>query len=499
MTRSILACVAATLVSCSAARGPTVACPVAAAPPSAPALAPLPTLTAKQALRDLRIVERALTDLHPGLFRYATPADFAAEMARARAAVADGSDLGEMYLLISRIGAAVRCGHTWTNPLNQGPAIQRELFDRADKLPVQLRLIGDRFLITGSAVAAIAAGTELDAIDGRAPRAIVAELLPYLRADGASDGKRRVQLDHGDDGDAMDHLYPLVHPPVAGRYALRVRTPAGERTIEVAATTRAARDAQLAASAADPAWRFAIDGDTAVLTLPTFAFWQRDFAWQRFLDDAFAQLAAKRVPYLIIDQRRNEGGDSAIGDAVLAYLIRAPVTFPPRRAEVVYERAPYDVARFLDTWDFGFFDRTGHVAKGAGRNLIDTALSTAGRTIAPAAAPFGGRTFVLIGPNNSSAGFLFADAIQRTGAATLVGEPTGGNQRGLNGGELAWVTLPESGVALDIPLVAWMPPGLPPDAGIAPDLAVTPRLEEVAAGIDPVMAAARAAIAQLRR
>ena len=100
---------------------------------------------------------------------------------------------------------------------------ERELFGRADKLPVQLRLIGDRFLITGSAVAAIAAGTELLAIDGRAPGAIVAELLPYLRADGASDGKRRVQLDHGDDGDAMDRLYPLVHPPVAGRYVLRVR------------------------------------------------------------------------------------------------------------------------------------------------------------------------------------------------------------------------------------------------------------------------------------
>ena len=50
-------------------------------------------------------------------------------------------------------------------------------------------------------------------------------------------------------------------------------------------------------------------------------------------------------------------------------------------------------------------------------------------------------------------------------AATLVGQPTGGNLRGLNGGQLAWITLPASGVAVDIPLLAAIHPGDPPDAG----------------------------------
>ncbi|MFN8095844.1 MAG: hypothetical protein U0599_27095 [Vicinamibacteria bacterium] len=33
-------------------------------------------------------------------------------------------------------------------------------------------------------------------------------------------------------------------------------------------------------------------------------------------------------------------------------------------------------------------------------------------------------------------------------ASTLVGQPSGGNQRGLNGGELACTVLPHSGVAV---------------------------------------------------
>ena len=60
----------------------------------ATAAQPVPELSAAAAQRDLRILQRALTDLHPGLYRYATPAQFDAEFARAQAEVAGGSDRG---------------------------------------------------------------------------------------------------------------------------------------------------------------------------------------------------------------------------------------------------------------------------------------------------------------------------------------------------------------------------------------------------------------------
>ena len=39
-----------------------------------------------------------------------------------------------------------------------------------------------------------------------------------------------------------------------------------------------------------------------------------------------------------------------------------------QQAISAYERVPYALARYLDTWDFGFFDRTGKVSKGPDRN-----------------------------------------------------------------------------------------------------------------------------------
>ena len=78
-------------------------------------------------------------------------------------------------------------------------------------------------------------------------------------------------------------------------------------------------------------------------------------------------------------------------------------------------------------------------------------------------------------------------AAQVAGAALLMGEATGGNLRGLNGGQIAWLTLPASGVAVDIPLVANFAPGKPPDAGVLPDTVVAPRWDDVVAGVDTAM------------
>ncbi len=450
------------------------------------------TLTAEQAQRELRILERGLTDLHAGLYRYRTPEQIRAEFARAQAEVADGSDALEMYLIASRISAAVRCGHTWTNPLNQGPAVQAALA-ALPAPPLRVRLLEGRLLVTASVDPRVPADAEILSIDGRTPAALVAEFLPYLRADGGNDGKRLSQLDSDENGGALERLLPLLHPPGADGYRLRLRMRGNGREVEVvvAGLPVAERERRLAAAGAaqaDVAWRFAIDGDTATLTLPTFAFWNDDFDWRGFLDRSFATLEAKKIPFLILDLRRNEGGDSDIGRALIAHLLTAPYTPPATRSESAYERAPYALARFLDTWDFSFFDRTGQVTRGPGRNW--SLPDAAAQRIEPVAKPYRGLVVALTGSRMSSAGYLVARDLKATGAATLIGGETGGNLRGLNGGQLAWLVLPTSGVSVDIPLLAHFTAGESPDRGVLPDIAVRTRLEDAVAGIDPDRAAA---------
>jgi C-terminal processing protease CtpA/Prc len=330
---------------------------------------------------------------------------------------------------------------------------------------------------------------------------LIAELMPYLRADGGNDGKRLSQLDHDRNGGALDRLLPLLHPPGAGSYALRLR-PRGGGPIDVTVAAMTADERErLLTAAGQPmpgtAWRFEIDGDTAVLTLPTFAFWNEDFDWQGFLERSFATLRERNVPNLIIDLRNNEGGDDAIGRALMAHVIASPLTIPASRVETAYERVPYDLARFLDTWDFSFFDRTGAVIPGEGRNRLLREQPSA-RIVEPMASPYRGRVVLLTGPQMSSAGYLIARDLKASGAATLIGRETGGNLRGLNGGQITWMTLPTSGVSIDIPLLAGFAGTAQPDRGVLPDIAVRTRLEDVAAGIDPDLCAAKRWLAQRR-
>lgn len=461
------------------------------------------SLSAAQARADLQLLHHGLHTLHPGLHRRATRAQLGAAFASAEQAVAGGSTQAGMFLLCSHIAATVNCGHTWASHFNARKDLRQLLTDGPDKLPFTLRWVQGRALITGSAAAGLAAGTELLAIDGRPVAQIAAALLPLLRADGqhaGALGKRWAQLDSGPSGNAMDWLFPLRFPPTGGRWRLTLREPplqAGAmRELAVPAISLAERQRSLPAPT--PQWSFEREADTALLRLPTFAFWNSGFKADAFLARTFTAL--RGLPYLVIDLRDNEGGDDNIARQVLAHLLRAPYETPAVRLESAYEQVPDDLLPHLGTWNRGFFDRRGQATPlPDGRWLLPAPATV---RVEPVAAPYPGRTVVLVGPQNSSAGFLFARDLQRSGAAVLMGEPTGGNLQGLNGGQLAWLTLPASGVAVDIPLRATYTLAddgeAPPDRGVLPELPVAPRFEDAAQGIDTTLLAAGALIAGWR-
>ena len=99
------------------------------------------------------------------------------------------------------------------------------------------------------------------------------------------------------------------------------------------------------------------------MTLPTFSVYRDKFDWRGFFADSFKQIASASNSRLVIDIRDNEGGDGAIGLELLSYLVKAPVSYTSDQSVTTYERVPYQFARYLDTWDYGFFDRTGQVDK----------------------------------------------------------------------------------------------------------------------------------------
>ncbi len=457
---------------------------------------PLEALSAEQAAQDVKILTRALRELHPALTKYRTQAEIDAAFSRFETRGQAARNSGQMYLAATELAAAIRCGHTWTNVLNQERGSKTTLLETSDKLPFTMMLVANRWLVLQSADASVTTGDEILSINGKTADVIVASMMPYLRADGSSDGKRLQQLNHNrGDFSQMDIVWPLLSPPIDGRYQLQIRKTSGKtKAVSVQAITLTQRNNLLTEQGVKPLsedWTFRINGNTAILTLPTFSFWNSEFDWAAFIDNSFSEMNAKNIPYLIIDIRANEGGDGAIGGRILSHLVSRPFTFISDQSTSRYERVPYDLARYLDTWDFSFFDRTGKVEKitegtaaGKYRYLPNSRKL---QTIEPEASLYQGKTYILISSENSSATFQFALLAKQSEAATLVGQTTGGNQRGLNGGQLAWVVLPNSGVAVDIPLLAATYTSTTPDAGISPDIPVTPSFEERAAGRDQEM------------
>jgi C-terminal processing protease CtpA/Prc len=296
----------------------------------------------------------------------------------------------------------------------------------------------------------------------------------------------------------FDFLWPLLQPAADGTRRLTLDRDGRTATVAVNGVSLAQRLAALRARghpAPDHTWRLTLDGATAVMTLPTFAYFDGKFDGKAWLRDAFDRINRASVTRLVLDLRANEGGNDGLGEEVLSYVIKAPFVVEPGRPLGAYERVPYVLARFLETWDYDFFDRTGRVEKLGERTYLLKYRMEQERRIVPQAAAFSGRVVALVGPRNSSATSILARRLQQTRAALLVGQPTGGNRRGLNGGEIAWIRLPGSGVTVDIPLVAQNPAREEPDASTLPDVAVPRTFAHLKAGVDRELAAALQALA----
>lgn len=448
---------------------------------------------------DVDVLEQAYTQLHPGLYRYNTPVQMQANFAELRLALSRQPDLPNAYLAYTRFAAKVRCGHTYPNFYNQPKAIQQALFEHDRRLPFHFRWLGGRMIVTRnqSNEAALRPGTDVLAIDDIASREILARMMELARADGSNDGKRVRQLEvQGvDDYEAFDIYLPLLYPQIGHRLRLRVRVPGEdiEREVTVDGLTRTQRRGSQDEGESDPAagWRMDFrDDGIAVLHTPNWALYNSTFDWKGFLRERFSELQQRGTKTLVIDLRPNEGGVD-VGDVLLAHLIATPVAMPGYERRTRYRTTPENLRPYLDTWDRSF-DDWGAAATPIGDGfyrLMRDEDDRPGYTIAPQSPRFAGKTYVLIGAVNSSATFEFARAVKHTGLATLVGQTTGGNRRGINGGAFFFLRLPNSGIELDLPLIGQFPLQDEPDAGIEPDIRVETTAADIASGRDAEMAA----------
>ncbi|MFT3727742.1 MAG: S41 family peptidase [Terricaulis sp.] len=460
-----------------------------------------PAAWASSALRgadlrgDVAILRNAYETLHPGLYRYNTPRQMAHRFDALAQAWSRDQTRSAAYLSLSRFLAAIRCGHTYANFYNQKSAVKQELFDRLPLLPFQFAWLDGRMIVlrNQSSDARLAPGTEIVSIDGRSSASILHALMPFARADGSNDSKRRALLEvRGYDAyETFDIFYGLLFRPRPA-FHLRARHAGGQvSTFDVAAIDLPSRRAAMRAdeNSDAPNWTVTYpSAQTALLTMPSWALYDSHWDWRGFLDASFGAFAARGVTKLIVDVRGNEGGLDC-GNEILARCIDAPLSLETSERRVRYRQTPARLNAYLDTWDNSFRD-WGDDAQPIGDGWYRLRSDDGDGAIAPKGPRFSGELVVLIDAENSSATFQFAQLVQQNRLGKLIGEPTGGNQRGINGGAFFFVRLPASNLEADLPLIGRFAPTPKPDAGLTPDIAVAPTAGDIAAGADRVLQAA---------
>lgn len=450
------------------------------------------TMLSQSALaEDISVLRRTLETLHPGLQRYNDDDSLEHAWTELGTALESDRTLADTYLAISKMLAKLGCGHTYANYLNQPYSVANELFDHSNKFPLAFDLVDGRMIVTrnGTDDDRIVRGAEVVAIGGIATSQIITSLLPYVRADGRSEAMRRygLQVTGMDEYETFDVFFPLVYPPQDGAYVIDVALP-GSRdsfTTSVRATSVDGRRAAFRANGdldddLDSMWTFRVlDESTAYLRMASFVTWNFDFKWVPFLRDVVNELEAKAIPNLIIDVRGNGGGDDAVYRYLLGFMSSESIDPAATRSVVAYQRVPDDLRPYLETWDKGFFEREDLTPTKDGMYTLE-----ASRAWRPGRKQYNGKVYLLVDGANSSATLILAYVAKRDGLATLAGEQTGGSTRGINGGQLFFLRLPNSKIEVDIPLIAFHFTDSGPGFGVMPDVVAPRTAESIAANRD---------------
>ena len=468
------------------------------------------TLKSSDLLSDLQILRAAYEQLHPGLYRYNSRTEMDTRFDELRNEFSHDQSLREAYLALSVFAATVKCGHTYPNFFNQKQAVVSALFEGHDRLPFYFRWLDGQMVVTSDYTAdhLLPRGTRVLSINGTPAAMILARLMTVARADGSNDAKRTAYLEVNGDSkyEAFDVYFPLFFPPASASLQLVIKRPAEKKphSLTVRALTFEER-----VSAINPReqgrkggndvlfeWRYLPDG-SAYLRMPTWALYDSKWDWKAWLNDRLDELAEKNPRALIVDLRGNEGGND-VGNEILKRVVRADLKLSSYRRLVRYRNTPDDLNPYLDTWDPSFkkwgdaaveleqpFPTAPPVHYFALKKFDDDAAGD--DVIRAEGKPFVGKLYVLIDANNSSATFQFARVVQQQKLGTLVGQPTGGNQRGINGGAFFFLRLPKSQIEMDLPLIGSFPTSPQPDAGLTPDVLVEPTFDDIVNGVDAVL------------
>lgn len=411
-------------------------------------------LTPAQAREDLELSIRAVETAMPDPFWRQTRESWERRKAAARALAARATSEEQLFRALAPLLRGVGEGH-----LSIARSKGMNCPDRAAGrfFPLDLLWRDDGAFVTAGYgdAAHIPAGTRLLSVNGQGTPALFDEMYRVSAHDGVN--RTGPMRDKEGRGYAVARWWMRGYEPA---FTVRLRLPQGR------IVTRRLTPVPVAARPAPPAdpppvaTLSQVDATTFYLYVPTFSNRRYRAAgadYRTTLQAIFDTLHARGARNLILDLRDNGGGSEPNESILFSYLVADPL----RKYASVRSRPNHLVLTSLTgkRFEHDIYDpdelntvRAGPDGSLSRINAPPEGLMTRWERAAPV---FTGRLVVLAGGYTFSGGAELASLLRATNRGLFVGEEVGGAHGGNTSGYKWDISLPNSGIEIGIPLLAF--------------------------------------------
>ncbi|MBB3696501.1 hypothetical protein KMW28_24270 [Flammeovirga yaeyamensis] len=432
------------------------------------------TLSKNQVEEDLIILRKGLEKIHSSLYQYISKSELDALFEEASKFDGDKVQLQDFYKTISFIAASVKCQHTIATPSDhliykmqkKGKFFPLRIFWEFD--PVRAYVIFDF-----SNEANLPPGAELLSINGKSIQSIYDEMLPYFPSDGHILSNKHSRFQVG--VDFQFWYYLLMERP--DNFLVELSNEGDgifTKNYEAVTFKEWTKNYKKYLSQKDPTVRKYTDYysdnekldrkapirysylSDSIALLKVFNFDDYD-KFNTIIPEAFESFERNQVKHLIIDVKYNGGGNDILGRKLFSYLIQEPTPY----FDSLYSSSGISDTTFLFTHtdkNVEWYNYTLPLVDkmNDGRFATKPSVNEGLKIQQPSKNNFKGKVYILMNGRSASTTSEFLAATHYNQLATFIGEESGGDYHGGNGGDFAKLKLPNSEILIHLPLTNYV-------------------------------------------